>query len=221
MRRNSRNIFGRRPSPVRDVVAGQRRNQENLRERALADQFQEDLPAMIETQVGEHMQKLEDKLLQDFKEIGKKAVEESTAVLTDQLNGRIESLEKISELQSKTLVNLRDSSRVAEEKVSSVVNSIERALATAVPGFQLEPPTHPRTSAYEPAFAPRLEGATAMVKADPREVLDTPGKYGHCPACTSPNIRRAYRSSVWEEMLRLFFIAPFRCRACRHKFYRF
>ena len=94
MRRNSRNILARRPNPLREIVAEQRRNAENQRDRTRAEQLQEELPAIIENQVGEHMQKLEDKLLQDFKDIGKKAVEESTAVLTSQLSGRIESLEK-------------------------------------------------------------------------------------------------------------------------------
>jgi hypothetical protein len=221
MRRNSRNILGRRPNPLRELVADQRKNAENLRTLARAEQLQEALPAIIENQVGEHMQKLEDKLLQDFKDIGKRAVEESTAALNQQLHGRIESLEKISALQSKTLVNLRDSSRVAEQKVSTVVNSIERALSTAVPGFQLEPPAHPPSAPYEPAVAPQLEPGTEVVKLDSREIDEPPGKYGHCPSCTSPNIRRAYRHGLWDELLRLFFIAPFRCRACRHKFYRF
>jgi len=43
----------------------------------------------------------------------------------------------------------------------------------------------------------------------------------YCPKCTSTNVRRASRTGMWEEFLRMFFIAPFRCRACRHKFYRF
>ena len=221
MRRNSRNILARRPNPLREVFVEQRRSAEIQRNRMRAEQLQEELPAIIENQVGEHMQKLEDKLLQDFKDIGTKAVEESTAVLTGQLNGRIESLEKISAMQSETIGNIRDSSRIAEQKVSSVVNSIERALSTAVPGFQLEPPAHAKTSAYEPVFTPQLEAPGAVVKVDPREIDEAPGKYGHCPACTSPNIRRAYRSGLWDEMLRFVFIAPFRCRACRHKFYRF
>ena len=124
-------------------------------------------------------------------------------------------------MQSETIVNIRDSSRIAEQKVSSIVNSIEKALSAAVPGFQLEPPAHPRSSEYEPAFTPQLEAPGALVKVDTREIDEAPGKYGHCPACTSPNIRRAYLNGLWEEMLRFFFIAPFRCRACRHKFYRF
>jgi len=61
-----------------------------------------------------------------------------------------------------------------------------------------------------------------LIKAPTREVMED-GKYpSHfCPKCTSTSIRRATRSGLWEEFLRLFFIAPFRCRACRHKFYRF
>ncbi len=225
MRRNSRNILGRRPNPLRELVAEQRRTAELLRNRERTEQLKEDLPAIIESRVGEHMQKLEDRLLQDFRDLGKKAVEQGTTALNDQLNGRLETLEKISALQSKTIVNLRDSSRVAEQKVSTVVNSIERTLAGAVPGFQLEPPAHPAlpdSLGFQPAISPQLEARTDMVKADSMEMEETPpGTHGYCPACTSANVRRAYRSGMWDEFLRLFFIAPFRCRACRHKFYRF
>jgi len=220
MRRNSRNILGRRPNPLRELVAEQRRAAEILRNRARAEQLQEDLPAIIENQVGQHMEKLENQLLDDFREISKRVVEESATVLHDQLSGRIETLEKISAAQTDTLVNLRDSSRIAEQKVSSVVNNIERTLAGAVPGgFQLEPPAK---SEFEPGFTPRLEARTQMVKAESQEMEEIPaGKFGYCPACTSANVRRAYRNGIWDEFLRLFFIAPFRCRACRHKFYRF
>jgi hypothetical protein len=109
-------------------------------------------------------------------------------------------------------VNLRDSSRVAEQKVSSVVNSIEKTLSDAVPGFRLEASQYPQ---------PQIESNTEVIKADPRDLEELKGKHGFCPNCTSTNVRRAYRQGLWEEFLRLFFIAPFRCRACRHKFYRF
>jgi ribosomal protein L37AE/L43A len=125
-------------------------------------------------------------------------------------------------MQSKTLVNLRDSSRIAEQKVSTVVDNIERTLSSAVPGFKLEP------SAFAaPLLAgtpsPLLEtpGSGEIIKAEPQDVEEIQGKYGFCPKCTSTRIRRANRVGIWEEFLRLFFIAPFRCRSCRHKFYRF
>ena len=40
-----------------------------------------------------------------------------------------------------------------------------------------------------------------------------------CPKCTSTNVRLATRSGAFQECLRLFWIVPFRCRACRHKFF--
>jgi hypothetical protein len=136
--------------------------------------------------------------------MGQEVIEESTAVLNEQLSERIETLEQISSIQSRTIVNLRDSSKVADQKVSSVVNGIERTLADAVPGFRLEASQNP------------------IIKADPREIGQVRAKYGaFCPSCTSTNIRRANRRGLFEEFLRLFFIAPFRCRACRRKFYRF
>ena len=42
----------------------------------------------------------------------------------------------------------------------------------------------------------------------------------HCPRCTSRHIRRASRANFLEQSMRLFGLAPFRCRSCRYKFYR-
>jgi hypothetical protein len=219
MRRNPRLPSGRRPNPLRQLVTEQQRAADAARSRARVDQLKTDLPALIEDQVGEHFQKLEDKLLKDFQEMGQKAIEESTAAISDQLNDRIETLEEISALQHETINHLRDTSRIADKKVTSVVNSIEKTLSGVVPGFQLEP------SAFIPASGPALldkdKSNTELVPSDPRELQEVIGKYGFCPKCTSTKIRRAYRHGVWENLLRLFFIAPFRCRACRHKFYRF
>ena len=212
MRRNQKNTPGRRLNPLRELVTDQKRLAEVTRTRERAEKLKANLPALIEDHVEEHIQKLEDKLLKDFQRMGQKALDESTAVLSDQLNERIETLEQISSIQSRTIVNLRDSSRSAEQKVSSVVDSIEKTLAQAVPGFRLE------ASQYA---VPQIETHTEVIKADPRELEEIKGKYGFCPNCTSTNVRRAYRHGLWEEFLRLFFIAPFRCRACRHKFYRF
>jgi len=214
MRRNQRNTPGRRLNPLRDLMLEQQRSAEAARTRQRAEKLKSELPGLIEDQVGEHMQKLESKLLKDFQQMGQRAIEESTAVLNDQLNERIETLEQISSIQSRTITNLRDSSKIADQKVSSVVNSIEKTLSEAVPGFRLE------ASQYAYAL-PQIESPRELIKADPLDLEELKGKYGFCPNCTSTNVRRAYRHGIWEEFLRLFFIAPFRCRSCRHKFYRF
>jgi uncharacterized coiled-coil protein SlyX len=196
------------------MVEDQRRTAEAAaRTRERAARLKAELPSLIEDRVGEHIQKLEAKLLDDFKAMGQRAVEESTAVLTEQLGERIETLEQISSIQTRTIVNLRDSSKVAEQQVSSVVNSLEKTLSAAVPGFKLEPSKYPQ---------PQLEShedTHQNTQDDPQELALA--SHGFCPKCTSTNVRRANRHGLWEEMLRLFFIAPFRCRACRHKFYRF
>jgi hypothetical protein len=194
-------------------MVDKQRSAEVARTRQRAERLESELPGLIEDQVGEHMQKLESKLLNDFRQMGQRAIEQSTAVLNEQLNDRIETLEQISSIQSRTITNLRDSSKIADQKVSSVVNSIEKTLSEAVPGFRLE--------ASQFAALPQIETPTELVKADPQDLEELKGKYGFCPNCTSTKVRRAYRHGIWEEFLRLFFIAPFRCRACRHKFYRF
>jgi hypothetical protein len=212
MRRNHRNLPGRRVNPLREMVADQKRALEAAKTRERAEKLKAELPSLIQDRVGEHISKLENKLLSDFREMGQRAIDESTAVLNDQLGSRLDTLEQISSIQTRTIGNLRDSSRVAEQKVSSVVNSIEKTLADVVPGFRLEASQYPQ---------PQIEASSPFVKDEEREVDEVGSKYGFCPNCTSTNVRRAYRKGIWEEILRVFFIAPFRCRACRHKFYRF
>lgn len=201
---------------------------ELARERMRAQQMSADLPSIVEHRVGEQMQKLEEKLVSEFREIGARAVTDSTNALTNQLGSRIDALERVSNEQTRTLNTLRDSSKVASEKVSGIVNSIESSLANAVPGFQLEPMSQPSPSLAPQSYVhPQFQlepPKKQVVKATSQEMAETDevkGRMGFCPSCTSQNIRRTGRQGLFEEFLRLFFIAPFRCRACKHKFYRF
>jgi hypothetical protein len=191
-----------------------------VRERIRAEELSQQLPAIIESQVGAQIQKLEDKLVTEFKDLGQRAVEQSTTMLSDQLGSRIDTLEKVSEMQSRTLMDLRDSSKQAHDKVGQVVDSIESSLAEVVPGFKLSPMSQkPQLPSYaHPQFV--IE-EPKEAKREPSEVDKDLSSVGFCPNCTSTNIRRTIRKGLFEEFLRLFFVAPFRCKACRHKFYRF
>lgn len=223
-RRTSRNTPARRSNPLREMLNERQKAAEIARSRARVQQLKTELPSLIQDRVGEHMEKLESKLLNDFKALGQRAIEESTAVLNQQLNERIGSLEKVSAMQGQTLGSLRDSSKAADQKVGAVVNQVEKNLAEAVPGFRLEPPAHQALPSASPLRHRQFqiaEAGTEVIKANPPQLSESVGKFGFCPSCTSTNIRRANRSGLFEEFLRLFFIAPFRCRACRHKFYRF
>jgi hypothetical protein len=225
--RRTRSTSIQKSNPVRNLVTQKQRAAEIARERQRAEQIRaeqlkHELPAIIEERVGAQVQKLEDRIITDFREMGKKAIEESTAALTEQLNGRIETLEKVSKIQSRTIASLRDTSQMAEQKVSAAVSQIERSLATTVPGgFELEPLPERASVTPSGGVHPQFQipARTEIVKADPVEVSELP--HGFCPKCTSTDVRRANRRGLCENLLRLFFIAPFRCRACRHKFYRF
>ena len=214
--RRPRNSPGRSANPLRDLLAERNRAADLARVRRRTPSLPDDLPSLIDHRVGEQMEKLETRLVEGFREMGQKVVEQSTQALSSQLEGRISQLEKISVSQTESITHLRDSSRESEQKVSSVVNSIERTLSDAVPGFRLPPPQ----SHLPPQFAPAPD-PKALTKAEDRFVEDGRVPNAYCPKCTSSNVRRASRSGMWEEFLRLFFISPFRCRACWHKFYRF
>jgi len=268
--RRPRNLPAARQNPLRDLVTQKNRAAEANRERRRVQELKSELPSIIQDRVGEHIQKLETKLLSEVKELSQRTIEESTAAISNQLSGRIETLEKVSQMQTETLESLRDSSQIAERKVSDIVTQIERSLASAVPGFALDPPKMPPvpqvsdsgrsqaissaepvtgalhaidppimlqmpampvgdrlkftsvaliSNGVHPQFQPEPE--MDMVEADPLELDEVVGRHGFCPNCTSVDVRRANRKGIFETFLRLFSIAPFRCRACRHKFYRF
>lgn len=214
--RRPRNSPGRISNPLRDLLTERNRAAESARVRLREQTVRDDLPSLIDERVGQQMEKLETKLVEGFRDMGNRVVEESTKVLTSRLDGRISRLEEISVLQTDTITRLRDSSKASEQKVSRVVTNIEKVLGDAVPGFRLAPPSH---------LPPQLNSSTGqqreLVKAQARSVEAFRVPDAYCPKCTSTNVRRAARTGMWEEFLRLFFIAPFRCRACRHKFYRF
>lgn len=213
--RRPRNSTSRVSNPLRDLLTERNRAAELTRVRQRERDFGGDLPSLIDERVGHQMERLETKMVEGFREMGQRVVEESTNVLTSSLDGRITQLEEISHLQTETINHLRDSSRDSEQRLSGVVNTIERALSDAVPGFRLSPPSH---------LPPQLNPSTntrELVRSQDRSIEDSKIPNAYCPKCTSTNVRRASRSGMWEEFLRLFFIAPFRCRACRHKFYRF
>jgi hypothetical protein len=170
---------------------------------------------LIDERVGQQMDQLETKLVEGFRDMSQRVVEQSTQALTSALDGRLTQLEQIAVVQTETIDLLRDSSMISEQKVSGVVTSIEKALSNAIPGFRLAPPTHLPQQLNQPPETKEI------VKLQDRSVEDGRIPNLYCPKCTSTNVRRATRIGMWEEFLRLFFIAPFRCRACRHKFYRF
>jgi len=214
----------RRVNPLRNLVAEKQRANQLARSRQRVEQLTTDLPALIHDQVGEHMQKLQDKLITDFRDMGQRAIQVSTSALNDQLNERIGTLEQVSALQTNTLGKLRESSAVAEKRVSHAVDSIEKSLSAAVPGgFKLEPSQYagqPQIGYGHPQFQP-APPPLQLARIDPEEVAEAEGKYGFCPNCTSTKIRRSNRQGLVDHVLRFFFVAPFRCKACRHKFYKF
>lgn len=227
--RRTQNQSIQKSNPLRNLVSQKQQASEIVREKQRMQQLKSNLPSIIEGRVDRQIQQLETKLLTDFKELGKKAIEQSTAVLGDQLNDRIDTLKHVSKLQTKTISTLRDSSRIADQKIGSVVSQIEKSLSDAVPGgFVLEPPTYRSRSSRSEISAHRIHPQfqispepVEMVVAGSMSITETVGRYSFCPHCTSTDIRRANRKGLFEGFLRLFFIAPFRCRSCRRKFYRF
>jgi len=203
------------PVSLRDLLIERSRVAEAARTRQERNTVNEDLPSLIDERVGEQMADLETRLVDGFRDMGNRVAKQSMEALTAQLNGRITQLEQISAQQTETIDNLRDSSRISGQKVSTVVYSIEKTLGDAVPGFRLPPPSH-LPSRIDPQPDRR-----ELVKSPNRSLDDVRIPSVYCPKCTSVNVRRSSRTGMWEEFLRLFFIAPFRCRSCRHKFYQF
>lgn len=171
-----------------------------------ADRITAHIPASVVVMVDECLDKLEGRLLAEFQKKTQKVIEDSITALTRNLDGRIESVEHASQIQSQTLAALRDCSRLTDQKVGTVATAIEQTLSQAVPGFRLEPSKLPlslQKSAQLDVPAPEHRAACRQI----------------CPRCLSTSVRRAHRSGLWYDLLRFFDIFRFRCRACRRQFY--
>ena len=128
--------------------------------------------------------------------------------------------EQIQKLEGRFLSGLRQPGEKAGEEKTAVLNeqlsvspiTIEKTLSGAAPAFLLEALRY-STSLIEPR--------TEVIQGALTEADESKSRHGFCPNCASTNIRRAHKHGMFEEFLRLFFIAPFRCRTCRHTFYRF
>jgi CheY-like chemotaxis protein len=70
--------------------------------------------------------------------------------------------------------------------------------------------------AIVPNVVPRERAYRPLIRAV-RRVATTPVS---CAACGSTDVRRSLRQSFFDVALACFFLAPFRCRACRARFFR-
>ncbi len=209
--RRPRSLPAPKSNPLRDLITQKNRSVEAARERKRVQELKNELPSIIQERVGDQIQKLEDRLLTEVKEIGQRAVEESTAVISQQLNGRIETLEKASAMQTQTLASLSDSSRIAESKVSQVVSQIEQSLASVVPGFALEPSKIPATS-MPPVGRRRHPGRLAGLENSLRMPAMPLGERFAFHRDPAPPLRASTRSSFrsrpWKSWLPIRWISP-------------
>jgi hypothetical protein len=154
--------------------------------------------SLIEQQVGRQFAQFEIELLKNFQRVTEHIAQENARALADQVESRLQILESISAGQSALLARL------------------------SVPGQLAGAPAESPSSRGAKSEDQRLSDSAGVASA-----MDDPGRTNaveysslHCPRCTSRHIRRASRANFLEQSMRLFGVAPFRCRSCRHKFYR-
>jgi hypothetical protein len=147
--------------------------------------------SLVEQQVGRQFQQFEIELLQNFQRITEHIARENARALAQHFENRIQTLESISARQSAVLARL----------------SAPGQLAWA-----------PAPGAAEVEAGTRPDSADAAAEPGRPSAIEYPSL--HCPRCTSRHIRRASRANFFEQLLRVLGFAPFRCRSCRHKFYR-
>jgi hypothetical protein len=154
--------------------------------------------SLVEQQVGRQFAQFEIELLKNFQRVTEHIAQENARALADQLENRILMLESISARQAALLARLSAPGQLA----GSPASSPESQSATS------EDKTMPDSAGV--AFGPDERARLTAVEYPSL----------HCPRCTSRHIRRATRTNFLEQSMRLFGLAPFRCRSCRHKFYR-
>jgi hypothetical protein len=112
---------------------------------------------------------------------------------------------------------------IAHENARALGNQLENRihileLLSARHSHTLAGLSGPGEETSEPAV-PWLPAPDPRVDAPPRpQAIEFPSLT--CPRCSSNHVRRASRAGFLEELLRVIGMAPYRCRGCRHKFYR-
>jgi hypothetical protein len=149
--------------------------------------------SLIEQQVGRQFAQFEIELLKNFQRVTEHIAQENARALADQMENRLRMLETISAGQSALLARLSVPGQLAGAPVD----------ATAAPVAAAEDQTASDSDTDDPGRVNAVEYPSL-----------------HCPRCTSRHIRRASRANLLEQSMRIFGLAPFRCRSCRHKFYR-
>lgn len=159
-----------------------------------AGSLPDDLAHLVEAQIDARMDSLGKTLLQRIFAHNRKVVEDAAAGANEQVNQRIEVLERNARAQLRALSNLQQSARTTAQKVDLAVTAIDRTLAPA------QTPAPPTNAERER----QLRRGTFV-----------------CWKCTSTDIRRSAPEGFYDGLLRLFFLAPFRCKKCFYRFYRF
>jgi hypothetical protein len=149
--------------------------------------------SLVEQQVGRHFEQFEIALLKNFQRVTEHIAQENARALADQLESRLQMLESISARQSAILARLSAPGQLAGAPMAATTREAED----------------------QPEPAGGISGPDEPSRSN---VVEYPSL--HCPRCTSRHIRRASRTNFFEQCMRLLGMAPFRCRSCRHKFYR-
>lgn len=178
------------------VSPGARQAAKNIPASPLAS----DVDGLIRNHVERRMATLERNLVRELAAQGQITADNAASALSEEIERRVGSLERNAAVQLRELSKLQESSDAAESHIDSAAVAIQRILGSAV----LLPPA---TRIITRQIATR-DNALAR------------SRYC-CPNCSSGDICAAARSGFCEGFLRLFFIQPFRCRACSHGFFRF
>jgi hypothetical protein len=75
---------------------------------------------------------------------------------------------------------------------------------------------HPLSLLF-PSAAVKGTFLRAFLALGPVSNTDAAGKV-QCPACASDSVRRSARRGLWERLLSVIAIYPYRCNACNRRF---
>lgn len=224
------------PSSVDTLFARQMFELQNLRDAMKSCQERQaqlflsssEWASAIGPEMGQIIQrKLEPRMNSIFERASRESIERSARVTADRLAERIES--RLSGMEQRFKESIQEFATLQRNSVATelaVLKAAERLDtiwdnqdAEGIGAWRITMRELAATVGWE-KYEPRTGREQFAAESGEEKSSHPPIAGLICPKCEAEEVRRLARESFLEELLRVVFVAPYRCRSCGERFYR-
>ena len=207
---------------IKELEAGQQHLSDQLRvsESLLSEttsQYKEvaDRNVQLESDLDESRQQIDKLVVKNNELLG------MTSSLSSKLAARERTLEELQTIQDRLPGIESDNQRLrsANQELQQEIANLKTQLATTESGFNEAVTQARETTGYDTKLQTEVSELNHQLQAGQETIKEPEQQSLVCPKCSSDHVKRVSRIGH-ERLISLFYIYPFRCEACRHRFRR-